>query len=53
VAETILVTGGCGFIRSCFVLHQKEWEPGAVIPSCLDGQRLSIAVTRGYQGEAS
>jgi dTDP-glucose 4,6-dehydratase len=27
MAETILVTGGCGFIGSCFVLQQMKQEP--------------------------
>jgi dTDP-glucose 4,6-dehydratase len=27
VAETILVTGGCGFIGSCFVLQQMQQHP--------------------------
>jgi dTDP-glucose 4,6-dehydratase len=27
MAETMLVTGGCGFIGSCFVLQQMQWYP--------------------------
>jgi len=51
--DTILVTGDCGFIGSCFVLQQKGWQPEAVIAVCLDGQQLSAAVSCSCQGDAS
>jgi len=53
MSETIFVTGGRGFISSCFVLQQKERQPEAVIASCLDGQWLSAAVSCSCQGDAS